>query len=61
MIYYPISLHLQEAYEGLGYKKGDLPVSEKVQEEVLSLPIFPELTTEEIERVCEGVNKYGQS
>lgn len=59
MIYYPISLHLQEAFIKLGYKKGGLPVSEKVQEQVLSLPIFPELTAEEIERVCEAINKHG--
>ena len=61
MVYYPISLHLQEAFAYLGYKKGNFPVSEKVQEQVLSLPIFPELTTKEIEKVCEVVNQYGQS
>ncbi len=61
MIYYPISLHLQEAHANLGYKKGDLPVTEQVQNEVLSLPIFPELTRQELEKVAEVVNQYGQS
>ncbi|NQU18508.1 MAG: DegT/DnrJ/EryC1/StrS family aminotransferase [Candidatus Saganbacteria bacterium] len=61
MVYYPISLHLQEAFINLGYQKGDLPKSEKLQDQVLSLPIFPELTNEEIERVCETVNQYGKS
>lgn len=51
MIYYPISLHLQKVYEGLGYKKGDFPESEKAQDEVLSLPIYPELTRHQIEEI----------
>jgi dTDP-4-amino-4,6-dideoxygalactose transaminase len=48
-IHYPISLHLQEAYRGLGYKRGSFPVSEKVQAEFVSLPMFPELTNAQIE------------
>jgi len=54
MIYYPISLHLQEVYKGLGYKKGDFPKSEKAQGEVLSLPIYAELSKEQIEEVVGG-------
>lgn len=56
-IYYPISLHLQQAYKKLGYKKGDLPVSEKVQDEVLSLPMYPELSDEEIETIAEKIKE----
>jgi dTDP-4-amino-4,6-dideoxygalactose transaminase len=56
-IYYPISLHLQKAYEHLGYKKGDLPVSEKIQDEVLSLPMYPELRDDEIKIIAEEVKK----
>ena len=50
-IYYPKSLHLQPVFADLGYKAGDLPVSERVTEEVLSLPIFPELRADEVEAV----------
>ena len=58
-IYYPVSLHLQPVFADLGCKRGDLPVSERVTEEVLSLPIFPELAPDEIEDVgaalCEAL------
>ena len=43
IIYYPIPIHLQPAYKDLGYKKGSLPVTEKICSQVISLPIFPEL------------------
>lgn len=58
VIHYPIPSHLSKAYEYLGYKKGDLPITEKYAEQVLSLPIFNEMKKEEIDYVIEVVNKY---
>ncbi len=57
-IYYPLPLHLQDCFNYLGYKKEDFPHSEKAAEEVLSLPIFPELTYEEIEYTCKSIKSF---
>ena len=54
-IYYPITLHLQEAYKHLGYKRGDLPVCDAVQDTVFSLPMYPELSDEQIKAVTDAV------
>jgi dTDP-4-amino-4,6-dideoxygalactose transaminase len=54
-IYYPLSLHLQEVYKPLGYKPGDFPRSEQVQEQVLSLPMFPELEAETIRLISRHI------
>jgi dTDP-4-amino-4,6-dideoxygalactose transaminase len=59
-IHYPIPLHLQKAYAGHGYKKGDFPISEKVSVEIVSLPMFPQLTSEQQARVVEGVLHFVQ-
>ena len=58
MVYYPLSLHLQKAFAPLHHKKGDFPESERAEGEVLSLPIFPELTEAEIEQACQAVQSY---
>ncbi|MCR6637749.1 MAG: DegT/DnrJ/EryC1/StrS family aminotransferase [Sporocytophaga sp.] len=52
MIYYPVPLHLQKAYSYLGYKKGDFPVAEQLTEEVLSLPMHPDLNPEELSYIA---------
>jgi len=52
-VHYPIPIHLQPAYASLGYKGGELPVTENLAERVLSLPMFPELSDEQIGRVAE--------
>jgi len=57
-IYYPLSLHLQEAYKPLGYKWGDFPESEHAQDEVLSLPMYPELSAEQIERIVKTIMRF---
>ena len=58
MVYYPLSLHLQKAFAPLGHKPGDFPESEAAQDEVLSLPIFPELQAGEIEKVCVAIKNF---
>jgi len=57
-IFYPKPLHLQECFGNLGYKQGDFPVSERLCDEVLSLPVYPELTTEQIEYVAQTIIKF---
>jgi len=55
LIHYPIPVHLQECYKELCYKKGDFPVAEKCCEEIMSLPMYPELTEEEIRYVVDSI------
>jgi len=57
-VYYPLPLHLQECFQNLGYKNGDLPESEHASQEVLSLPVFPELKKEEQEYVVEQIKGF---
>jgi len=57
-IYYPLPLHLQKVYKEIGYKKGDFPVAEKASKEVLSLPIYPELSEEKIEFVVKEIRNF---
>ncbi len=57
-LHYPIPLHLQSAYENSGFKKGDFPVTEKVASEILSLPMFPQLTSEQIEYVSQKIIEF---
>ena len=57
-IYYPVPLHLQECYQVLGYQKGQYPVSEHAAHEVLSLPIYPELSSEQLRYVVQMIKKF---
>jgi len=59
LIHYPVPVHMQEAYADLGKKPGDYPVAEACAGQVLSLPIFPELTDQEVSYVAECVNAFG--
>ena len=54
-IYYPLSLHLQDALKYLGCGPGDFPVSERAQGEVLSLPMYPELQPDQIAKIAESI------
>ena len=57
-IHYPIPLHLQKAYASMNYSAGDFPVSERVAAEIVSLPMFPQLTPEQQARVVEQILKF---
>lgn len=57
-VYFPVPFHLQVVYKNLGYKKGDMPNAEFVAEHSMVLPMFPELTQEEIDKVVDAVNRW---
>lgn len=57
-MHYPVPCHLQEAYKELGYIKGDIPHSEYLADHCVSLPMFAELTEQEVQKVVEVINKY---
>jgi dTDP-4-amino-4,6-dideoxygalactose transaminase len=57
-IHYPLPLHLQPAYEHLGYRRGQLPVAEKVTGEIVSLPMYPELDDEMVDAVATAVREF---
>src|SRR5215471_18883533 len=59
-IYYPIPLHLQPLYASLGHKAGDFPNAEHAAGEILSLPMYPELTEEKIERVAATISEFSR-
>jgi dTDP-4-amino-4,6-dideoxygalactose transaminase len=60
-VHYPIPVHLQPAYRTLGYRVGDFPVAESAAGEVLSLPIYPELTREQVAAVATSVRRFEAS
>lgn len=57
-VYYPVPMHLQKVFLDLGYKKGDLPIVEKVCEEIFAVPVFPELKEEEQKIIIDILNEY---
>ena len=57
-VYYPVPLFKQPAYKHLGFKAEDYPQAEKAAQEVLSIPMFPEITEEQVQRVCETIREF---
>jgi dTDP-4-amino-4,6-dideoxygalactose transaminase len=57
-LHYPIPLHLQNAYSHFGYKKGDFPVAERYADEILSIPMYPEMTEEMVQYVCTSIGEF---
>ncbi len=58
IIYYPLPLHLQKVYADQGWKPGDFPVAESLAQQILPLPIYPELTDDQVDYVIETVRSF---
>ena len=57
-LHYPLPLHLQPYYENLGHQRGDFPITEAYADQILSLPMFPELSEEQIEHVANALKVF---
>jgi dTDP-4-amino-4,6-dideoxygalactose transaminase len=57
-VYYPLPMHLQACFSNLGYRAGDFPISERLANESLALPVYPELASEDIEYVCQMLKQF---
>lgn len=58
LIHYPVPPHLQQAYQSLGYKKGDFPIAEEMADTCLSLPMYPGITTEQVDYICKTIKLF---
>jgi dTDP-4-amino-4,6-dideoxygalactose transaminase len=57
-IHYPTPVHLQPAYAGLGYRRGDLPITERLAQQIVSLPMYPQLEPAQVEAVAEAICQF---
>jgi dTDP-4-amino-4,6-dideoxygalactose transaminase len=57
-IHYPIPIHRQRVFKNLGYKIGDFPVTERLAEQIISMPMYPELSVSQRDRVVEAVRDF---
>ena len=57
-LHYPMPLHLQKAFAYMNHKKGDFPAAEKGCDEILSIPMFPEITDEQVNYVCDTIKSF---
>jgi dTDP-4-amino-4,6-dideoxygalactose transaminase len=57
-VYYPLALHLQPCFADLGYRRGSLPVTEAATAEVISLPVYPEMTEAQMDAVAAAVHEF---
>lgn len=57
-VHYPVPIHLQNAYKFLGYKKGDFPVAERLSKEILSLPLYPEITERKVQYIAREIKRF---
>jgi dTDP-4-amino-4,6-dideoxygalactose transaminase len=60
LIYYPQPLHLQKVYAGLGFRLGDFPVAEQTSRQILPLPMYPELTDEQVDYVASLIRQFSE-
>jgi dTDP-4-amino-4,6-dideoxygalactose transaminase len=58
-LHYPTPVHLQPCYESLGVSRGSLPVTESLAPNILSLPMYPALTPEQVQHVCHQISVFG--
>ena len=58
LIHYPIPIPLEKAYQEMGYRRGDFPLTDQWSREILSIPFFPEIREREMEKVAEGIRCF---